>query len=84
MTPEECKKAQNLILRLIGSNLEYIATYELMIKEKHSIWLDRKMIAYYEEWNKDLEYLYKINSLLIKGGFYNSVEAPNRNTPPLF
>lgn len=84
MTPEECKKAQRLILNVIGSNLEQIAVYEFMLREKHSIWLARRMIDYYTEWNNDLENQYKTNVLLIREGFYGLVESLSRHEPPEF
>lgn len=84
MTPEECKKAQRLILTVIGNNLEQIATYEFMLREKHSIRLARRMIDYYKEWNDDLERQFKLNSLLIKRGKLESVKPLSRQEPPEF
>jgi hypothetical protein len=84
MTPEECKKAQRLILSVIGSNLEQIATYEFMFRNNHSTGLGKYMIDYYKEWNEALERQFKHNSLFIKQGNLELVKPLGRREPPEF
>lgn len=83
MTKGEAKWTQSFILKLMGDHLEQMAVHELKIKETNSE-TSKSLWNYYKIWNRDLEKMYKANSLYIKNEEFDKVEGPQRQEPPKF
>lgn len=83
MTKGEAKWTQSFILKLMGDHLEQMAVHELKIKETNSE-TSKSLWSYYKIWNRDLEKMYKANSLYIKNEEFDKVEGPQRQEPPKF
>ena len=83
MTKGEAKWTQSFILKLMGDHLEQMAVHELKIKETNSK-TSKSLWSYYKIWNRDLEKMYKANSLYIKNEEFDKVEGPQRQEPPKF
>lgn len=83
MTKSEAKWTQSFILKLMGDHLDQMAVHELKIKEANSE-TSKSLWSYYKIWNRDLEKMYKANSLYIKNEEFDKVEGPQRQEPPRF